>query len=125
MLSGVVEAWLLVAWTSILWISRLRNVLNNPDLDSFGLLVRLAAVAGFVGLSLAAVWGVLVATSMWWTRVLAIWTIVFWFVRGVGILVDGYSAAFKLVHSGLAVFSITLAVLCLLRSPRKRFLEQG
>ncbi len=104
----VVPAAALVAWTCFLWLSRVRNVVPNEDLDGAGVVWRLAIVAVFVGLALWATFearrgrqGPLV--------MFAVWTIGFWVVRGVTIALGDYSAGFLFIHALLAVVSIGLA----------------
>ena len=103
--------WMLIAWTIFLWVSRLRNVLNNDELSSSGQAIRVGVVVIFVLLALAA--GVGVRRSQ--MRIVALflaWTVGYWLVRGIGILIDGdYSVGFKAVHTVLMAVSLTLAVL--------------
>lgn len=103
--------WALIGWSVVLWSSRLRNVLSNDDLDSTGRLIRVAIVVIFVGL---AGWAFLGSRRRQWAPVwvLVVWTLVYWPVRGGGILIDDYSAGFKVVHTVLAIVSIGLAALC-------------
>ena len=42
----------LVGWTLFLWISRIRNVLGDDDLDGFGVAWRVGAAAVFLVLSM-------------------------------------------------------------------------
>ncbi len=102
----------LVGWTLFLWVSRIRNVLADDDLDGFGVGWRVGAAAVFLVLGLL--------TLLWLCRgrpgamtlgVLAGWTVVYWLVRGTGILLDSsHDATFKLVHSALMVTSLALVV---------------
>ena len=105
----------LAAWTLFLWISRLRNVLVDDDLTSAGRAWRVGVVVVFVFLAL---W---VAFS-WRSRaerpqrlrlalqVLVNWTIVFWMVRGVGILLDDHDVGFTVIHTLLMLVSIGVAL---------------
>lgn len=94
----------LVGWTLVLWLSRLRNVLGNDELNGWGVGWRVGVVVVFVGLALAATTGRLVGA-------LACWTVGFWLARGGGILIDGsYDAGFKLIHTALMVVSISAAM---------------
>lgn len=103
--------WVLIGWTVFLWLSRLRNVLNNDELSSSGRFIRVAVVVIFVSLAAAAVW----ALRRNRPRVLDLfltWTVGYWFVRGLGILIDrGYPVGFKAVHTVLMVTSLTLSYL--------------
>lgn len=110
--------WVLVAWTVAVWVSRLRNVLTNDDLTSGGRVLRVVVVIVFVSLALAAVVSRL---RKRWPQVLAVflaWTIGYWLVRGIGILINGeYSAGFKVVHTVLMAVSLSL---CLLTARQQR-----
>ena len=104
---------LLLGWTFFVWISRIRNILDDDDLSGAGRAWRLGAAALFV--VLAAV--VLVARRRRSPRAtallagLVVWTIGWWAIRGIGILVDGnHDAGFKLVHTILMIVSIALAM---------------
>jgi len=102
----------LVGWTLFLWISRIRNVLGDDDLDGFGVAWRVGAAAVFLVL------GLLTLLWLWRGRpgalslgVLAAWTVVYWLVRGTGIMLDSsHDAAFKLVHAVLMAVSLGLVV---------------
>jgi len=111
-------AWVLVGWTLFLWISRLRNVLSNAELSSGGRAARVAVVIIFVTFAIAA------ATVLWkkshgqgshrttLLNAFVIWTVGYWLVRGIGILIDGgYSVGFKAVHTVLMAVSLTLSYL--------------
>jgi len=108
--------WVLIVWTFFLWLSRLRNVLNNDELTSNGRAVRVAVVVIFVALALAATASVLrklpegIASKV--VAFFLAWTFGYWLIRGIGILIDGdYSVGFKAVHTVLMVISLTLSVL--------------
>ena len=101
----------------MVWVGRLRNMLGDDGLTAgaraWGILV-----AGVFLVSAA-----LVATlplGLWHRRplgstrlvsVFCLWTIVFWAVRGGGLLFADHEAGFKAVHTMLALVSIGLAVL--------------
>ena len=93
----------LVAWTVFLWISRLRNVVGNDELDAWGQTWRIGVVIVFVTLAILAASGRAVGVLVWWT-------VGFWIVRGGGILLDDHDAAFKVVHTALMVVSIGAAM---------------
>lgn len=107
-----------IGWTLFLWVSRLRNVVGNDELDARGVAVRTAVVVVFVGLALAA------ALMLWrhhdrrLVRLLVVWTVGFWLVRGVGIALDDHDTAFLLVHAVLMIVSIGLAMWVWLRPAR-------
>jgi hypothetical protein len=103
--------WVLIGWTLFLWLSRLRNVVNNDELSSSARFIRIGIVVVFVTLAAAAV----VAVRRRRLKVLAsflAWTAGYWLVRGIGILIDGeYSLGFKVVHTVLMTVSLILSVL--------------
>jgi hypothetical protein len=106
----------LVAWTLLVWSTRLRNIWTDSGLDTAGRLGRTALAASFTVLA------VVVALGLWrrrseavgWLRpatvALAAWTVAVWAVRMAGIATGGHSAGFVAVHLVLAVASIALAV---------------
>ena len=93
----------LVGWTIFLWASRLRNVVDNDELDDWGLAWRVAVVVVFVSLAVAAAGGRAIGVLVWWT-------VGFWVVRGGGILLDDHDAAFTAIHTALMVVSIGAAM---------------
>lgn len=103
--------FLLVGWTIFLWVSRLRNVFADDDLSTSGVVWRVLVVVVFVAFG-----GVVVAALRTGrpplrqtVQALALWTILYWLVRGTAILVDDYEASFKVVHSALMAVSIGVA----------------
>jgi len=111
LLNRVSWVWVLIAWTVFLWLSRLRNVLNNDELSSGGRAIRVGVVVIFVGLGLAAALAVRRRQPRLLVGFLA-WTVGYWLIRGIGILIDGdYSVGFKAVHTALMVVSLTLSAL--------------
>ncbi len=107
--------WVAVAWTAVVWVGRIRNVVGDDDLSGGARIWRI--VVAVVFLVLAALLST-VALGRWHrrplgsTRLVAIfclWTIVFWAVRGGGLLFADHDAGFKVVHTVLAVTSIGLA----------------
>ena len=100
--------WLLIGWTVVLWVSRLRNVLADDDLTSTGRAVRIGVVIVFVALALGAGWGVRRGDRrpMW---VLVVWSVGYWLVRGGGILIGDWSVGFKVVHTVLMIVSLAAA----------------
>ena len=107
--------WLTVAWTAVVWVGRLRNVVGDDELTAVDRTWRLIVAIVFVVL------GALVATlplGLWHRRplgstrlvaVFCVWTIVFWTVRGGGLLFGDHDVGFKVVHTVLALASIGLA----------------
>ncbi len=112
--------WVLVGWSWFLWISRLRNVVSNDDLDSWGVSWRIGVVLAFV--SLATVAFVSERGDRSWKGrpldVLIWWTVGYWLVRGGGILLDDHDAGFKAVHTVLMAISIGLAMWVWTARPR-------
>jgi hypothetical protein len=112
--------WALVGWSWFLWISRLRNVLNDDDLDSWGVGWRVGVVILFTVLALIAFLGER-QDGAWkgqGLNALVWWTIGFWLIRGGGIILDDHNAAFTAVHTVLMVISIGLAMWVRTARPR-------
>ncbi len=107
--------WLTVAWTAVVWVGRIRNVVGDDELTAGARTWRLIVAIAFLVLA------ALVATlplGLWDRRplgsnrlvaVFCLWTIVFWTVRGGGLLFEDHDAGFKVVHTVLALVSIGLA----------------
>jgi hypothetical protein len=105
----------LVAWTLLVWTTRLRNIWSDDALDLGGRLGRSALAGSFTVLA------VVVALGLWrrrsrsvgWLRpavlALAAWTVAVWVVRMAGIATGGHGVGFVAVHLVLAVVSIGLA----------------
>ena len=125
LMSRVQWVWVLIGWTLFLWLSRLRNVVNNDELTSSGRAIRIGVVVIFVvlaGLTAVAVrqrragqTGSGLGSRGWQGKVVGLfvtWTAGYWLIRGIGILIDGdYSIGFKTVHTVLMAVSLTLAFL--------------
>ncbi len=101
--------WALTSWTVFLWLSRLRNVLGDDDLTSTGRAWRIGVVVVFVVLAIVAAAG-MIRRTMVPLLVLIVWTVSYWLVRGIGILVGDWSVGFKAVHTALMVVSLGLAI---------------
>lgn len=108
--SAVSWRWVLIGWTVVLWISRLRNVLTDDDLTDTGRAVRVGVVALFVALALVAALGLRRGRPQALV-VLIVWTVGYWLIRGGGILIGDWSVTFKVVHTVLMVVSVGLAAL--------------
>ena len=113
----VVLLWLLVAWTAIVWVGRIRNLIGDDTLANWdrawGIVVALlflvlAAVTATLPLGL---WHRRPLGSTRLVAIFCLWTIAFWGIRGVGLLLADHEAGFKVVHTVLAGVSIGLAVL--------------
>lgn len=109
---------LLSAATLLIWTTRIRNIWTDDELDTAGQVGRTALSLSFTLLALGGVW-------LWWdarrqararswapafVRAFAAWTTAVWVVRGVQIALADHAVAFVVVHTGLAVGSIGLAV---------------
>lgn len=109
----------LAGWTLLVWVGRVRNVMADDALSGWGLTWR-------AGVSLAfAASGLLLAVSLLRSPRLsapahgfsdrfgvglAVVGIIWWLVRGTGILLADHPAGFKLVHTVLAL--VTVATSC-------------
>mgnify|MGYP006864737880 FL=1 len=105
----------LVAVTVVVWVVRVVNVFGDDSLSGSARLWRLL-VAGcflaFAGLAVAVLSGRWAGHRLGSTRLVAmfcLWTMVFWVVRAIGILLGDYDAEFTLVHVLLAVVSVGVA----------------
>ena len=105
----------LVAITVVVWVVRVVNVFGDDSLSGSARLWRLL-VAGcflaFAGLAVAVLSGRWAGHRLGSTRLVAmfcLWTMVFWAVRSIGILLGDYDTEFTLVHVLLAVVSVGVA----------------
>ena len=109
------------AWTLFVWVGRVRNVWADASLDTAGKVGRSALALSFVVLALPVlVWAVrrraaIPAAMRYVVVALAAWTTGVWVVRSAGIWVHDHPVGFKVVHTVLAVISITLAALAVKR----------
>jgi hypothetical protein len=104
----------LVAWTFLVWTTRIANIWRDADLATGERWGRTLLAVSFTVLAIAAgvaLWRRLLQATVVAVGALAAWTIAVWVVRGVGILVGDHDLGFKAVHTILAVVSIALAVL--------------
>ena len=105
----------LVAVTVVVWAVRVVNVFGNDSLSGSARLWQLL-VAGcflaFAGLAVAVLSGRWAGHRLGSTRLVAmfcLWTMVFWAVRSIGILLGDYDTEFTLVHVLLALVSVGVA----------------
>ncbi len=105
----------LVGVTVVVWVVRVVNVFGDNSLSGSARLWRLL-VAGcflaFAGLAVAVLSGRWAGHRLGSTRLVAmfcLWTMVFWAVRSIGILLGDYDTEFTLVHALLAVVSVGVA----------------
>ena len=101
-----------IAWTLLVWTSRIRNVLADDDLSTAGRAWRVGAAVLFVvlGAAYAVAWRRSSPRVDTLLAVLVAWTIGWWSIRGIGILLDDHDVGFKVVHTVLMVISIGLAM---------------
>lgn len=101
----------LVGWTLFLWVSRLRNVFADDDLSTSGVVWRVLVVVVFVAFAGAVIAALRSGRPPLRQAVqaLALWTVLFWLVRGTAILIDDHEASFKVVHGVLMAVSIGAA----------------
>ena len=105
----------LVAITVVVWVVRVVNVFGDDSLSGSARLWRLL-VAGcflaFAGLAVAVLSGRWAGHRLGSTRLVAmfcLWTMVFWAVRSIGIVLGDYDTEFTLVHVLLALVSVGVA----------------
>jgi hypothetical protein len=104
----------LVAWTFLVWTTRIANIWRDADLDTGDRWGRTLLAVSFTVLAIAVVVAVgrrLGQATVVAVGALAAWTITVWVVRGIGILAADHDLGFKVVHTVLAVVSIVVAVL--------------
>jgi hypothetical protein len=104
----------LVAWTFFVWTTRTANIWRDSALDGGEKLGRTGLALSFTLLAIAVVvtsWRRARQASLVALGALAGWSVAVWVVRDVRILLADHDAAFKVVHTVLAVVSIVLAVL--------------
>ncbi len=115
------------AWSALIWLTRVRNILQDGSLDAAGKAMWLVPALVF-GL------GGVVAILAWWRGVPALarplaavllLTVLYWPIRTVFILFDGRSAMFRLVHVVLSVVSVGLAVAAGSRLARTNLIPRG
>ncbi|MEQ8840068.1 MAG: hypothetical protein RIB98_03735 [Acidimicrobiales bacterium] len=102
-----------LVWTVFVWVGRIRNIVSDDDLSGGAMAWRLGAAVLFVMLALAVFvvgrQGERISVAL--LGVLVVWTIGWWSIRGVGILLDGnHEIGFKVVHTVLMIVSIGLAM---------------
>ena len=105
----------LVAVTVVVWAVRVVNVFGDDSLSGSARLWRLLVATCFLvfaGLAVVVLSGRWAGHRLGSTRLVAmfcLWTMVFWAVRSIGILLGDYDAEFTLVHLLLAVVSVGVA----------------
>ena len=105
----------LVAVPVVVWVVRVVNVFGDDSLSGSARLWRLLVAGGFLafaGLTVVVLSGRWAGHRLGSTRLVAmfcLWTMAFWAVRSIGILLGDYDAEFTLVHALLAVVSVGVA----------------
>lgn len=105
------------AWTVFVWTNRLVNAWGSATETTGAKVISTTLAAVFLALAAATAW------IAWRTRrepldrtgggvlqAFAAWTALVWVVRLAAIVLADHSLGFKLVHAGLAVISVVLAV---------------
>ena len=107
----------LVLWTLFVWASRIRNIWIDDELSTGGQVLRTGFAIVFLTFAIAMAYRLYVGRGSELTpgdtRILApfvAWTIGFWLVRGIGIIVDDHTTAFTIVHTALMLVSIGIAL---------------
>ncbi len=95
-----------------MWSSRIRNVLADDGLTNLGTAWRVGAAIAFIVGGIAVAVGMLTRST--WLRpvtlALVVWTVGWWLIRGIGILLDSnHDAGFKAIHTVLMVTSLAIA----------------
>jgi len=109
--------WVLATSTLLVWIIRIYNLLNDNEISNGERIWTLLVAATFLLTAMAVV---KVLVGDWRDRnilnfllvpAFCIWTVTFWIVRSVGILISDHEAGFKIVHACIAAAFILLALI--------------
>jgi len=107
--------WVLATSTLLVWIIRIYNLLNDNEISNGERIWSLLVAAIFL---LAAMTVIKVLIGSWRDRnvlnsllvpAFCIWTITFWIVRSVGILIADHEVGFKIAHACIAIVFVLLA----------------
>lgn len=112
-------AALLIAWSLLVWTTRISNIVADESLDSTGRLWRIVLALSFTVFALGAIqvtWRMRVRPApevrrRWsrWMRAFAIWTVLVWTIRGTGIFIGDHPVGFVVVHTVLALVSFVVS----------------
>jgi len=110
----------LVAWTLVVWTTRIGNIWNDADLTDGEKWGRTGLALSFTALALAVAHAVYHRVE--WrglaVKALAGWTIGVWVTRSFGIATGDHQGAFIAVHLVLAMVSSGLSVLAVREESR-------
>ena len=109
--------WIFAGSTLLVWIIRVYNLFEDNEISNGERVWSLLVSTVFL---LAAIAVIKILVGSWRDRnikksrlitAFCIWTVTFWIVRSVGILIADHGAGFKIVHSCLAIVFILLALI--------------
>ena len=107
--------WVFAGSTLLVWITRIYNLFEDNEISNAQRIWSLLVAAIFLSAALAVI---KILVGSWRDRniknsrlitAFCIWTITFWIVRSVGILIADHGTGFKIVHACLAIVFILLA----------------
>ena len=109
--------WIFAGSTLLVWIIRVYNLFEDNEISNGERVWSLLVSTVFL---LAAIAVIKILVGSWRDRnikksrlitAFCIWTVTFWIVRAVGILIADHGAGFKIVHACLAIVFILLALI--------------
>ena len=109
--------WIFAGSTLLVWIIRVYNLFDDNEISNGERVWSLLVSTVFL---LAAIAVIKILVGSWRDRnikksrlitAFCIWTVTFWIVRSVGILIADHGAGFKIVHACLAIVFILLALI--------------
>ena len=109
--------WIFAGSTLLVWIIRVSNLFEDNEISNGERVWSLLVSTVFL---LAAIAVIKILVGSWRDRnikksrlitAFCIWTVTFWIVRSVGILIADHGAGFKIVHACLAIVFILLALI--------------
>ena len=109
--------WVFAGSTLLVWITRIYNLFEDNEISNGERVWSLLVSTVFL---LAAIAVIKILVGSWRDRnikksrlitAFCIWTVTFWIVRSVGILIADHGAGFKIVHACLAIVFILLALI--------------
>ena len=109
--------WVFAGSTLLVWTTRIYNLFEDNEISNgervWSLLVSTVFLLGAIAV-------IKILVGSWRDRnikksrlitAFCIWTVTFWIVRSVGILIADHGAGFKIVHACLAIVFILLALI--------------